>query len=238
MTLSRNLILIALCTAALIASACQPPETPDDCDPTQDDCVCTYEDGQACEDPGDLDCACTIIDPQGIDPSTEVDPEDTDPEEQSLSFRYVLVEDLTDPIGGDAPGADIDAIAVVKNDAAFYATAIEDSNLGGNSNAFLDPGQLLGAPDAGCEKKNFTSLGGARAGGYVIVSFATPQRDVTIDNGDTIEVFELGRTLCPNTRYDDDPYRVSVSVSDELGTFQEIGIGGEGQNSVTVTGLQ
>ena len=237
MTTYRNPMYMALFAALLLTAACFEGSDAKDCDPAQENCVCTYDDGQTCEDPDDLDCACTLVQPEEEgepDPGAE-GPGDEGP---ALSYRYVLIEDLTDPIGGDAPGADIDAIAVVKNDAAFYATAIEDSNLGGASNAFLDPGQLLGAPDAGCEKRNFTSLGGARAGGYVIVSFATPERDVTIDNGDTIEVFELGRTLCPNTRYDDDPYRVSVSVADEIGTFQEVGIGGEGQNSVTVSGLQ
>jgi hypothetical protein len=230
--------ILALSMVVFLGSACEPPDTGEvDCDPADENCVCSYDDGETCEDPGDLDCSCTMV---SSDEGTEgeVEPDEPEEERSGLSFRYVLIEDLTDPIGGDAPGADIDAVAVVKSNASYYATVIEDSNLGGRSNAFLDPGQLLGPPDSNCEKKNFTSLGGARSGGYVVVSFATDAMDVTIENGDTIEVFEIGRTLCPQTNYDDDPYRVSVSIASELGTFQEIGTGGEGINAVPVTGLQ
>ena len=240
MNTTRYIILAAALTLTLTAIACEPLGGSDaDCDPNDDNCVCTYDDGGVCEDPDDLDCACTLVADTDNDGTPDQD-DDTPNGEQPdnrMNARFVLIEDLTDPIGGDAPGADIDAISVIKNEAEFFATSVEDSNLGGQRNAYLDVSELLGAPDAQCEKKNFTSLGGARAGGYVVVSFGTANRDVTIENGDSIRVHELGRTLCPSTSYDDDPYRVSVSVSTGLGTFHEIGTGGEGKNTVPVTGL-
>lgn len=238
--LYRNLILAAALSLSFTAMACEPIGGSQDCDPEEENCICTYEGGEVCEDPDDLDCACTLIedaDNDGIPDDEDQTPDGENPDEDKVKARFVLIEDLTDPIGGDAPGADIDAISVIKNEAEYFATAVEDQHLGGQRNAYLDIQEVLGAPDSECEKKNFASLGGARAGGYVVVSFGTANQDVTISNGDSIRVHEIGRTLCPNTSYDDDPYRVSVSVSTDLGTFHEIGTGGEGKNTVPVTGL-
>jgi hypothetical protein len=60
--------------------------------------------------------------------------------------------------------------------------------------------------------------------------------DVTIANGDSIRVYEIGATQC-NGSFDDDPYRVAVSVSDNLGTFVEVGRGGVGTVNIPVSGL-
>ena len=236
---ARNLILASLLALTFAAMACEPLGGDTDCDPADDNCICTYDDGGVCDDPDDLDCACTLItdtDNDGIPDDQDDTPDGDEPNGQAA--RFVLIEDLTDPIGGDAPGADIDAVSVLKPGAEYFATAVEDSHLGGQRNAYMDVSELLGSPDSRCEKQNFVSLGGARAGGYVILSFGTEDRDVSIENGDSIRVHEIGRTLCPSTSYDDDPYSVSVSVSTDLGSFQEIGTGGEGKNTIPVTGLE
>ena len=57
--------------------------------------------------------------------------------------------------------------------------------------------------------QNFASLGGAASDGYVSVGFSDSATDVTYEAGDTITVYELGRTLCADQpTWDDDPYEV------------------------------
>jgi hypothetical protein len=65
----------------------------------------------------------------------------------------------------------------------------------------------------------------------VVVGFGNE----AIENGDTIKVYEVGATLCG--RFDDDPFRVSVGVSTDLGTFVEQGEG-HGQIEFPVSGLE
>jgi hypothetical protein len=123
----------------------------------------------------------------------------------------------------------------VKGGSANFATVVEQFSIDSAGNSASDPTQLLGPPNANCEANSgaFTALGGA--GNYVIVTFGTQSEDVTIEIGNSIKVYELGSTLCG--RFDDDPYRVSVSVSDDLGSFIFIGNGGQGSNEVPVSGL-
>jgi hypothetical protein len=85
------------------------------------------------------------------------------------------------------------------------------------------------------ESGKFTALGGKDEGGYVIVEFSTPALDVTITNGNSIRIYELGATLCG--MFDDDPSTVSVSTSSDLGTFINIGTAGEGNYTIPVAGL-
>jgi hypothetical protein len=208
-------------------SACLNGGVFEACDPEIDEsCACEDLDGQACDDPSDLDCECVLLDEEALE-------EEPEPE----LFRYVLIEDLTNPVAGDAPGADIDAVSIVKGDQEFYAVSVEDFKAGGERNNHADINELLGPPDSNCEKKNFVSLGGEAFGGYAMLSFGTAQVDVSIENGDSINVYEIGTTMCPGTRFDNDPYRVSVSVSDDLGAFVEMGTGGDGRNIIPVTGL-
>lgn len=151
------------------------------------------------------------------------------------AHRFVMIEDLTNPVAGDSPGADLDAVSIIKGGDEFFAQSVEDASVDTPGNLFDDPSDILGAPDAGCQVQNFVSLGGSANGGYIIVSMGDGQRDVSIDNGDSVKVYEIGAFLC--NRFDDDPYQVSVSVSTDLGSFVEIGEGGAGGNVIPVTGL-
>lgn len=225
----KMLTILATLLMSATLTACLGGGGGSDCDPALDEaCVCEDLDGLTCDDPDALDCLCLFEDEAlGLEEEAEDD-----------DYRFVLIEDLTDPIGGDAPGADIDAVGLIKEDGTeFFATAVEESQIGEGRNAYRDVNALLGAPDSECEKKNFVSLGGLNAGGYAMVSFATEKEDVIIANGDSIHVYEIGASMCPGTPFDNDPYKVSVSVSDELGTFIEVGSGGDGDNIIPVTGL-
>jgi len=58
---------------------------------------------------------------------------------------------------------------------------------------------------------------------------------VTIESGDRIVVYELGSAVCPNQpTWDNDPTRVSISISDERSTFEELFVTGSGQNIAPV----
>lgn len=153
-------------------------------------------------------------------------------------WRYVMVEDLDPNATGRTPGADIDAIGLQKpNRAEVYAGRVEDSQVPQAGNDFPDVAEVLGRPDANCQVRGFVALGGLAAGGYVVVSFEEGGQPVLLDNGDVITVYEVGRLLCPNSTYLDEPYAVSVSVSTNMGTFVEVGRGGAGGNRITVMGL-
>ncbi len=151
-------------------------------------------------------------------------------------YRYVMIEDLTNPVSGSSPGADVDAIGLIKRGGERFATSVEDYQIGRtDGNNFQNINDLLGPPDADCQVRNFAALGGQALGGYVIVSFATQEEDVTIEEGDTLNIYEVGSTLCG--QYQDDPYRVSVSVITTQGSFIEVGSGGNGSNQILVPGL-
>jgi hypothetical protein len=149
--------------------------------------------------------------------------------------RFIMVEDLTNPVAGDSPGADIDAISVIKGADEFFAQRVEDASVSTSTNRFDDPNEVLGPPDADCQVQNFVSLGGSANGGYVIVSMGQGQQEVAVENGDTIKVYEIGSFLCD--RFDDDPYQVSVSVTTDQGDFVELGQGGANNNLIPVSGL-
>lgn len=214
--------------------ACLPGGGGAACDPELDDqCVCETDEGEACDDPSDLDCSCSL-------PLSDLGEEDNQDQEgnQKPSLRFVMIEDMTARVAGNAPGADLDAVGLLKaNGGERFATAVEDFELGLAGNEYGNVNEILGSPDANCQKQGFVSLGGQSAGSYVIVSFGTDTEDVIIENGDSIRVYELGSTLCPNAGYDDDPYRVAVSVSTDLGSFIEVGTGGEGRNTLPIRGL-
>ena len=145
---------------------------------------------------------------------------------ETSDYIYVLVEDLSRDEGGEGPGADIDAISVTVRGVELFATGVVDFSLGGGS--WLDPTEALGAPDSACTATNFVSLGGL--GGYLMVEFGA-----LFSSGDSVTVYELGVTTCPNQpQWIDEDYRVSVSVSTNFGDFIEIGVGGTGLNTIVV----
>ena len=252
-----RLIMFAILSSFLTFSvACG--DLGEDCDPTVDDgCVCTLDEdgsdvGEDCIDGTTEDgsgCTCTLDedDPQ---PAPEPEPDveaDVQPDPTpAVAFRFIMVEDQTGNPSGDFPGADVDAISVIKasGDEFFAESFEEDTDISCDGpNLACDASALLGAPDVvdggDCfgggapDGSDFTALNG----GFVIVQFSSVTNgDVAIENGDDIHVFEVGATECG--RFDNDPFDVSVSTSDDVtGVFVELGRGGEGNNIIPVTGL-
>lgn len=222
-------LLIGLGVTSAIA-ACGDLEE-DECDPAATaTCVCTDdESGAACTDPTAEGCTCvdtaegdttggtTGGDTGGTTGGTTAGP---------TEYGFVLVEDLSTDMTGESPGADIDAISVTISGTETFATGIADFNLGGGSN--LDPTAATGAPDSSCTATGFVALGGT--GGYLVAEFGT-----SFKSGDSVTVYELGPTTCPNqAQWIDEDYRVSVSVSSNLADFTEIGQGGTGLNTIVV----
>lgn len=248
-------MLLALLTGGLtMAMACGDLEG-EDCDPAESDtCVCTDETDTTCDPEtydGDGECTCTDsaannaennsnnADPNNSDPNNS-DPNNSTNNSTAPAYRFVLLEDNTDPVAGEFPGNDVDAISVIKaGGAEVFATRVVDANIGdpNGNNSATDPTQMVGAPDAACQAQSgkFTALGGSAAGGYAIVEFGTTGVDVTIENGDSIKIYELGRTLCG--MFDDDAGTVGVSTSSDLGSFIEIGSTGTGNYTILVGGL-
>ena len=144
--------------------------------------------------------------------------------------KFVMLDDTSTDTGNDTPGGDFDAVAIEKGEDEFYAESVEDFEILGDNNGYTDTDQILGAPDSGCMKENFTSLGGV--GGWIILGFG----DNEIEPGDNIVVYELGPTVCPDqANWKDDPYSVSISVS-AGDVFTELCTAGEGQNVCPYTG--
>ncbi len=126
----------------------------------------------------------------------------------------------------------------------FFATTVSDqSDVSCDNNSACDITALLGPPDviddSGCfgggdvDTTLFVSLNQ----GFVIASFSGDGNgDQVIENGDAIYVYEIGATECG--RFDDEPYTVSVGVSDNnTGTFIELGSTGSGDNIIEIQGL-
>ncbi len=171
---------------------------------------------------------------------------DNDPTDPSTSpFRFVLIQDDAPSAPGETPGADIDAIGLIKsNGLEVFATTVSDqSDVSCDNNSACDITALLGPPDviddSGCfgggdvDTTLFVSLNQ----GFVIASFSGDGNgDQVIENGDAIYVYEIGATECG--RFDDEPYTVSVGVSDNnTGTFIELGSTGSGDNIIEIQGL-
>ena len=197
--------------------------------------------GDACEGPdGDQDgvpdgidnCPSLFNEGQGDFDSDGVG--DACDDDQPDYARYVLIEDLSQNVSGGSPGADIDAVALVKSSGAVYwATTTEDFTIGGGMNEHTSPDEATGEPNSECQVKNFVALGGANENGMLIVSFTSDENNVTIENGDRVRVIEVGETECSG-RFEDDPY--SVSISGGLDSYVEIGRG-SGTTEMTVFGL-
>ncbi|MEO1269965.1 MAG: hypothetical protein AAFX99_17905 [Myxococcota bacterium] len=227
-----RLILALSAIGFLFPFACGDLEE-DECDPATDGaaCVCTTSEGVACQDGTDEDCTCTLT--SNGTASSNTTASNTTASNTSTSnttvtpteYSFVLVQDSSTPGGtGESPGADIDAIGLTADGVETYATAIDDFSIGGGTN--IDTTQALDAPDSGCMATNFVSLDG----GYLMVSFGK-----TFGTNDSITVYELGPTTCPGqAMWIDEDYRVSISVSNNLTDFVEIGSGGSGINTVPV----
>lgn len=154
--------------------------------------------------PADQVCVSTVCVPDGTTPT----------------YRFVLIEDLQPPVWWDYPGADIDSVSLIKSDGRIVdAQTVEDfENLTIEGNLATDPSRVLGPPDAACDPNSgaFYAMGGA--GSWIMLGFD----GTTIDNGDAIDVVELGATECG--QFDDEDYAIGIGVSsDDTGTWIEIG---------------
>ncbi len=222
-----------------------------ECNPDFDDnCFCTLdEDGQTevddCID-GETDdgqfCTCETDD--GFDDDFNNDDGNND---APKTMRFVMLEDNSTDLSDGSPGADIDAIGLIKADGfeSFAQSFSEESNVpcgpeddADAVNDACNPNAALGEPDAidvdtgECfdggqpDESQFLSLNG----GFVIVSFGGDE----IENGDAIHIYEVGNTECG--RFEDEPFTVSVS-DDDLGSFLELGVSSTGDNIIEVSGL-
>ena len=163
------------------------------------------------------------------------------------TYRLVLLEDLSVNPSGDFPGADIDAVSLIKaNGDEFFAQAVVDSDISCTGNLSCDPLAMLGSTDVvdpdlgecfgggGVTPELFTALNG----GWAIFEFSSADNgDVVIENGDKIHVYEIGATECG--RYDDDPFSVSVGFSgdSDFVNLGDYGYGTGAGNEALVSGL-
>jgi len=166
--------------------------------------------------------------------ATTNDTVDNDTSEPELvPYQYVLIEDLSDT-GGEDPGADIDAVVLIKDGVRSYAGRpvayyFPPDTEPLRSNEF----EVVDEPDAHTTYPastgiclvdgSFASLGGQ--GGYILV-----EMDEEIENGDTLEVIEIGGGCFFGDNGEDEAraeeVQVSVSTADDLdGTWQVIGTG-------------
>ena len=183
----------------------------------------------------------------GVDDGLEVE-EGTDPLDASDDgfIRYVKVQDIGPNPSGEFPGADIDAIKLIKaNGDEFFATAVVDEDVSCQGNFACVSDNLLGEIDAVDEGGTCFQGGLVDAnlffstnGGYVVVEFtADDGSHIPVENGDAIHVYELGFNECQ--RFDNDPYTVSVGAFIDQ-SFVEMGDGGAwgpDGNIVPVSGL-
>lgn len=180
--------------------------------------------------------------------TTDTVDNDTGTDPVPVPYQYVLIEDLSDT-GGEDPGADIDAVVLIKDGVRSYA---------GRPVAYFFPAdteplrsnefEVVDEPDAHTEYPastgiclvdgSFASLGGV--GGYILV-----EMDEEIENGDTLEVIEIGGGCFFGDNGEDEAraeeVQVSVSTADDLdGTWAVIGTGTSTSSpiiSFTVTAL-
>ncbi len=128
-------------------------------------------------------------------------------------YRYLYLFDLSDSLSGPHPGADIDAVELVRGGRSFYATTISDRGFEpGLSNEASASSAMLGAPQAtgnpprcnlSANPPHWYSLGG----GFVVVDFGS---GVAIQDGDEIVIYECSGT----SGGVDDPYGFGIG---ELG---------------------
>lgn len=242
--------------AVLILTGCGDDDHDDTCMPGRDlNCVCARDvdpfDVTSCEDgrtPDGDPCSCEVIQPSTCgdgqcDATEDADgcpadcetPDDPEPD----GHRFLMLVDGTTDVASEYPGADIDAIELIKSDGArIFATTVEDANIPAANNAFADPSQVVGPTDAACNPDSaaFASLGGADAGAYVTVSFGPTTDRSSIQNGDTIRLYELSNDNCGD--FGDDVSTVTVALVDGMNFFAELGELGPGEDELIVQGLE
>ena len=173
---------------------------------------------------GPYDLSIWVTDGAGHDSEVLTRPFQVGPGDPLDTYRYVLIEDLSHATPGEnAPGADIDAVGVVRSAVERFASTVDGDNVV-HDGEFADTTRALGAPDSGCEAINFVALGGVENGGYIIFGFDDGETRFTFGPGDIVNVYELGPSSCSNhPEWVDDSYAVSVSVGNTKDQFTDAG---------------
>lgn len=154
----------------------------------------------------------------------------------AAAYRYVKLEDLSQrELDGPSPGAEVGAVGLDRDgdgEVDHWASAVVEADLRGAGNAHRDASTLLGVEGMTCEGERYAALGG----GAVVVSFRDAAgEEITFGSGAMILVWEVGPTCCPaRTSTRDDATRVLVSASKEPGSFEEVGVVGNGSNATQV----
>jgi hypothetical protein len=150
-------------------------------------------------------CGPVVNDDASVDSSRDAS-RDTSFDAGPLIFRYVRLQQLSNPEGGAHPGADIDALVVIKPDGSMsYAQSVISV-----ADA-INASDALGAPDEppDCLVADYASLG--ERGGYIVFAFGAPIDAAGIEVGDTIIVYEVTAADCPASG--DDIIEVTISIA-------------------------
>ncbi len=231
-TLKNNLACLILGLALLSASACVLDNT--------DDGFLSADPGGSLGEPE----ASADFEPEG---AADASPE-PEPESDAPIHRLLLIQDETVEALGDFPGADIDAISLVKPDGAEFFLQVlgQETEVDCDNNLACDPAAMLGPPDA-VDPEAGVCFGGdipdptlftALNLGFVLAQFGEEgsEEGVAIENGDSIRVFEIGQTECG--RFDDDSVSISISVlGGAEGELVLLGLTAPGSNVIPVSGL-
>lgn len=143
------------------------------------------------------------------------------------AVRYVKITDLTATLGGQHPGADIDAIELRSGGVSYYAQRVTDSFIDPSSTRADDPEDILGPPDNGasCDLTTGNEHWIALNGGEIVVAF---EGNRAIRSGDTIVVYECSGAAV-------DTFDVAIGISERLeGDWTTIAEEAEGTVTVTV----
>jgi len=169
--------------------------------------ACDIDDG--C-DP-EFDPNCGVIDPDAG--GTDTTP-DTGPEPDPGAFRYVYIYDLSADLRGDHPGADIDAIEVVRGGSSSYGVAVTDRIFDPTTTSVAnDQNQLTGQPRivGGAHACDFggTPHWYSLAGGSVVIDLGA---NGALRDGDEIIIYECsGSSVGLN-----DSYGVGIGTNPRL----------------------
>jgi hypothetical protein len=110
-------------------------------------------------------------------------------------YIYLLIEDQSDSDDSSWAGVDIDAVALFKaSGEAFYVSTLEDFQI--FDSRASDPAAIFGPPDTSCALGDGRSVSLGGPGAYLLVSFLLNRADAHIEEGDQIQVYEIGQSYC------------------------------------------
>ena len=135
-------------------------------------------------------------------------------------WYYVHIQDTSpDAINGlRDPGTDIYKVRLKTEEGEReWAGFVLDSYIGPLNNDNTVPDALLDNTEADCEE-GFVSLGDA---GYVVIGFGSESSPRRMYRGDTVSVYELDSTSCPE-HDENTSYTVSFGRTSDLGTFEMV----------------